>query len=157
MRRNLASIYKSLCFLDSQIFEQDKILRTFAKENEACRRLMQVPGVGLMTATILLTVAGVASNFKNGREFAAFLGLVPRQNSTGGMSCCLQRGFIACESCACGPPSADDSKAYPRLPRKRDGRTVGPAFGKPELPTGATTPICCRGTKRVYPIRALPQ
>ena len=45
---------------------------------------MQVPGIGLLTATILLSVAGVASNFKNGREFAAYLGLVPRQNSTGG-------------------------------------------------------------------------
>ena len=45
---------------------------------------MQIPGIGFITATILLTVAGVASNFKNGREFAAFLGLVPRQNSTGG-------------------------------------------------------------------------
>ena len=45
---------------------------------------MQIPGIGFLTATILLSVAGVASFFKNGREFAAFLGLVPRQNSTGG-------------------------------------------------------------------------
>ena len=45
---------------------------------------MQIPGIGFLTATILLSVAGVASEFKNGREFAAFLGLVPRQNSTGG-------------------------------------------------------------------------
>jgi len=84
MRRNLASLYDSLCFLDRQITEQEDILKTIAKENEACRRLMQIPGIGFITATILLTVAGVASNFKNGREFAAFLGLVPRQNSTGG-------------------------------------------------------------------------
>jgi transposase len=84
MRRNLASLYESLCFLDSRILEQDNLLKAVAKENEACRRLMQVPGIGIMTATILLTIAGVASNFKNGREFAAFLGLVPRQNSTGG-------------------------------------------------------------------------
>lgn len=84
MRRNIASLYESICFFDSQILEQDKLLKTVAKENEACQQLMQVPGIGIMTATILLTVAGVASNFKNGREFAAFLGLVPRQNSTGG-------------------------------------------------------------------------
>jgi len=45
---------------------------------------MQVPGIGLLTATILLSVAGVASSFKNGREFAAYLGLVPRQHSSGG-------------------------------------------------------------------------
>ncbi len=84
MRRNLASLYESLCFLDSRILEQDKLLKVVVKDNEACQRLMQVPGIGIMTATILLTIAGVASHFKNGREFAAFLGLVPRQNSTGG-------------------------------------------------------------------------
>ena len=84
MRRNLTSLYESLCFLDDRVHEQDKLLKVVAKENEACQRLMKVPGIGIMTATILLTIAGVASNFKNGREFAAFLGLVPRQNSTGG-------------------------------------------------------------------------
>ena len=63
---------------------EEMILKAFAKENEACKRLMKIPGIGYLTATILLSVAGVASNFKNGREFAAFLGLVPRQNSTGG-------------------------------------------------------------------------
>lgn len=84
MRRNLASLYESLCFLDRQITEQESILKTIVKENEACTRLMRIPGIGFLTATILLSVPGVASNFKNGREFAAFLGLVPRQNSTGG-------------------------------------------------------------------------
>ena len=84
MRRNLTSLYESLCFFDERIREQDNLLKGVAKENEACQRLMRVPGIGIMTATILLTIAGVASNFKNGREFAAFLGLVPRQNSTGG-------------------------------------------------------------------------
>ena len=84
MRRNLASLNDSLCFLDQQIAEQDTLLKAIAKENETCKRLMQVPGIGFITATVLLTVAGVASNFKNGREFAAYLGLVPRQNSTGG-------------------------------------------------------------------------
>jgi len=83
MRRNLSSLYESLCFLDNRILDQEKILKEIVRENEACKRLMQVPGIGLLTATILLSVAGVASNFKNGREFAAYLGLVPRQNSTG--------------------------------------------------------------------------
>ena len=84
MRRNIASLYDSLRFFDQKIAEQDAILKTIAKENEGCKRLMRIPGIGFITATALLTVAGVASNFKNGREFAAFLGLVPRQNSTGG-------------------------------------------------------------------------
>ena len=84
MRRNLASCYEHLCFLDRQIAESETTLKIIAKQSEACKRLMQIPGIGFLTATILLSVAGVASDFKNGREFAAFLGLVPRQNSTGG-------------------------------------------------------------------------
>ena len=84
MRQNLTSLYESLCFLDKRILAQEKLLKDIVRENEACKRLMQVPGIGLLTATILVSVAGVASNFKNGREFAAYLGLVPRQNSTGG-------------------------------------------------------------------------
>ena len=84
MRCNLTSLYEMLCFLDERILDQEKLLKSFSRKNEACKRLMQVPGIGLLTATILLSVAGVASNFKNGREFAAYLGLVPRQNSTGG-------------------------------------------------------------------------
>jgi transposase len=84
MRRNLTSLYESLCFFDNRILDHEKILKDIVRESEACKRLMQVPGIGLLTATILLSVAGVASNFKNGREFAAYLGLVPRQNSSGG-------------------------------------------------------------------------
>jgi len=84
MRRNLTSLYESLCFLDERILTQEKLLKDIVRGNEACKRLLKVPGIGLLTATILLSVAGIASNFKNGREFAAYLGLVPQQHSTGG-------------------------------------------------------------------------
>ena len=84
IRRSFAGLYEALCLLDQQIAEQESILKTVARENEDCYRLMEIPGIGFLTATILLTVGGIASNFKNGREFAAFLGLVPRQHSTGG-------------------------------------------------------------------------
>ena len=50
----------------------------------ACRRLMKIPGIGPMTATALVAAVGDASEFRNGRELAAWLGLVPRQRSTGG-------------------------------------------------------------------------
>ena len=84
MRQSLASLYDYLCILDQKIGEQESLLKAIAKDNDACKRLMRVPGIGFITATVLLSVAGVASNFKNGREFAAYIGLVPRQNSTGG-------------------------------------------------------------------------
>ena len=84
MRRILSSIYERIVFLEAQIAMQDKVLKTIAKENEACKRLIEVHGVGVLTATILLTLVWSVADFNNGREFAAYLGLVPREHSTGG-------------------------------------------------------------------------
>jgi transposase len=84
MRQVLASLYEHIAALDAQIAAHTKTLQRIAKENDACRRLLDIPGVGAMTATILLSLTGAASDFKNGRQFAAYLGLVPRQHSTGG-------------------------------------------------------------------------
>ena len=49
-----------------------------------CQRLMTIPGIGPLTATALVAAVSNASAFKNGRQFAAWIGLVPRQHSTGG-------------------------------------------------------------------------
>src|SRR5690606_2149865 len=49
-----------------------------------CQRLGQVPGIGPLTATAMVASVGDARNFRNGRELAAWLGLVPRQHSSGG-------------------------------------------------------------------------
>ena len=54
------------------------------KQEAACRAIAEVPGIGKLTATALVATIGDAKAFKSGREFAAFLGLVPRQSGTGG-------------------------------------------------------------------------
>ena len=54
------------------------------QEDEACKKVAQIPGVGLLTATAAVATMGNASAFKSGREFAAWLGLVPGQTGTGG-------------------------------------------------------------------------
>jgi transposase len=54
------------------------------QQDAACRALAQVPGIGKLTATALVAMIGDARAFRSGREFAAFLGLVPRQSGTGG-------------------------------------------------------------------------
>ena len=54
------------------------------RSNEASRRLETIPGVGPITASVIVASIGDGTNFRNARQFAAFLGLVPRQNSTGG-------------------------------------------------------------------------
>jgi transposase len=59
------------------------LLKQAFKGDEACRRIESIPGVGVLTATALVAAVGTAKEFKNGRQMAAFLGLVPRQHSSG--------------------------------------------------------------------------
>jgi len=54
------------------------------RANEASRRLATVPGIGVITATALVATVGDAAQFSSGRQLAAWLGLVPNQNSSGG-------------------------------------------------------------------------
>ena len=70
--------------LDKDIAGIEKKLSLWKKEDAASRKLMEIPGVGLLTATAAVATIGDARAFKSGREFAAFLGLVPRQSGTGG-------------------------------------------------------------------------
>ena len=60
------------------------MLTVICKKTESCMRLMTIPGIGFLSATALVATAGDAKDFKNGREFSAWLGLVPRQKSSGG-------------------------------------------------------------------------
>jgi transposase len=59
-------------------------LREWHRANEVCQRLATIPGVGIITATAMAASVPAPSVFGSGRQFAAFLGLVPRQNSSGG-------------------------------------------------------------------------
>ena len=64
----------------------DAQLAATALQVPACERLMTIPGVGVLTATALVAAVGDAGEFLNGRKLAAWLGLVPRQRSTGGQA-----------------------------------------------------------------------
>jgi transposase len=64
-------------------YDQEK-LETVATTHPECQRLMTIPGIGPFTATALVAAISDASAFKHGRPFAAWLGLVPRQHTTGG-------------------------------------------------------------------------
>ena len=70
--------------LDEAIGAIDKELAASVKANETARRLMTVPGIGPVTASAIVATIQDARAFASGREFAAFLGLTPRQNSSGG-------------------------------------------------------------------------
>lgn len=68
--------------------EQIKILErqiaSWQRRAEDCQRIAEIPGVGLLTAAAAVATIGDARSFRSGREFAPFLGLVPRQSGTGG-------------------------------------------------------------------------
>ncbi|EFK8698000.1 IS110 family transposase, partial [Escherichia coli] len=80
----LENQYNRLNELDSLIDDIEKQLTSVARQNETCRRLLDIPGVGPLIATAALAIMGKASVFKSGREFAAYVGLVPRQTGSGG-------------------------------------------------------------------------
>lgn len=70
--------------LDERIKAYDAELVSLAKQNETCRRLCEIPGIGAVNATGLVAAVGNAAGFRRGRDLAAWLGLTPREHSTGG-------------------------------------------------------------------------
>jgi transposase len=70
--------------LDEQVQRIERRLQQWHRQDEASRRLAEIPGVGVLGATAALATIGDAKVFRSGREFAAWLGLVPRQSGTGG-------------------------------------------------------------------------
>ena len=82
----LADEYESI---DTRIEAIDAELAAFAKSNSACRALLSVHGVGVIVATAVISAVASVSDFRSGRDLAAFLGLVPRQRSTGGKTTLL--------------------------------------------------------------------
>jgi len=83
-RALLAELYRQLQELEHQILQYDQTIRRVYQQHEACQRLGAIEGIGPLTATALYAAAGDARVFKNGRQFAAWLGLVPKQHSSGG-------------------------------------------------------------------------
>ncbi|NJD06943.1 MAG: IS110 family transposase [Methylococcaceae bacterium] len=70
--------------LDRQVAEVDVQIQRWHRENAASRKLAAIPGIGPITASALMAAIGDAKAFENGRQFAAWLGLVPKQHATGG-------------------------------------------------------------------------
>lgn len=83
-RALFAALYEELQAVDRRIAEQDKQLLAIHKASELCQRLGEVEGIGPLTATAFVSALGDAGMFRRGRECSAWLGLVPRQFSSGG-------------------------------------------------------------------------
>jgi len=83
-RRLLHDVWQRILHLNQQILAYDREIEQLAKASATAQRLMAIPGIGAITATALVASIGMPQQFKNGRQLAAWLGLTPRQYSTGG-------------------------------------------------------------------------
>jgi transposase len=80
----MRELYEQLVAVDQRITRADHLVQRVFVANERCRKLAQVEGIGPVVATALVAAVGDAKEFANGRHLAAWLGLVPRQCSSGG-------------------------------------------------------------------------
>lgn len=83
-KRIFQGLYEEFKILNEQIATIEHEINEKAKIDENCQRLMKVPGVGILTATAVVAHFSDARQFKNGRQFAACIGLTPREYSSGG-------------------------------------------------------------------------
>lgn len=84
VREELLRQLEGLRALSSRAAQLERQIGSWQRRELECQRLAAIPGVGQLTATAVVATVGDARTFRSGREFAAFLGLVPRQSGTGG-------------------------------------------------------------------------
>ena len=82
--RLLENLWDEWASLDRRVKAYDDKLATLTREDDQARRLATIPGIGVINATALLAAVGDGSAFSKGRDLAAWMGLTPRQHSTGG-------------------------------------------------------------------------
>ena len=121
----LAVIAESLQSVQAKVAVLDREIAARAKANAVAKRLMTIPGVGPVVATALVALAPPASTFRRGRDFAAWLGLTPKQHSSGGKERLgrtskmgersLRRLLILGASSAAKTAARDGSRASPWL------------------------------------------
>jgi len=83
-RMLIERLMQQLKDLDRQVDEMEALISDWHRQSAASRKLDAIPGIGPITASALVASIGDAKNFENGRQLAAWLGLVPRQHSSGG-------------------------------------------------------------------------
>ena len=82
-RELMQELYDELIETEARLKTLEKKIKLICNENDQCRRIMSIPGIGELTATAIVAAVPNANEFKNGRHMSAWLGLVPRQSSSG--------------------------------------------------------------------------
>ena len=84
LRLLLAQLKSELDQTALRLEEAEALIGQTVQKNEACQRLLKIPGIGPVTATAVIAAIGNGAAFRKGRDFAAWMGIVPREYSTGG-------------------------------------------------------------------------
>jgi transposase len=121
-REIIAELQERLWDLDARIAAYDRRIAQLARQHEAAQRLMQLEGVGAVTATAIMATIGDGKAFKNGRQFAAWLGLVPQQYSSGGKT---RLGHISKRGNVSLAGQRTDAKSrWAEQPKQRRGNNI---------------------------------
>lgn len=89
MRQLIGAMFEDLRHLEARLTQVNREIEAIAAASDTASRLMTVPGIGPLTATAMLAAAGSGRQFRKARDMAAWLGLVPREHSTGGKTTLL--------------------------------------------------------------------
>ena len=82
-RESMQDLYEELVEVQVRLKKLDTKIRHLCRQNESCKRILKVPGVGELTATAMIAAVSNPKDFRNGRHMSAWIGLVPRQSSSG--------------------------------------------------------------------------
>lgn len=82
-RESMQDLYDELVDVECRLKKLDSKIRQLCRQNENCQRILNIPGVGELTATAIVAAVPDPKEFRNGRHLSAWLGLVPRQSSSG--------------------------------------------------------------------------
>ena len=84
IRNTMKMVLEEVRMIEARVHQLERELTAAAKESTACKLLLSIPGVGLLTATAMVAAtSGKVSHFKDGRHFASWIGLTPKENSSG--------------------------------------------------------------------------
>ena len=125
-REALGSLVEQLHSAQARIKQLEATLLAWHRSNQASRRLATIPGVGVVTATALVATIGDGAQFRSGRQLSAWLGLVPRQHSSGGkdrLGRISKRGDGYIRRCSCMVREACCAGAAPSRARGLAGPT----------------------------------
>jgi transposase len=82
-RESLQGLYEELVGIEARVKNLNTRIRQLCRQNENCQRILKIPGIGELTATAIVAAVPDPGEFRNGRHMSAWLGLVPRQSSSG--------------------------------------------------------------------------